>query len=144
MKSQVFIIWLFSFTSFIDACERLKAHELVRTGKPDQSTKQTSSVRIKKEKVNLLQTNTAMGAAKPIVQEITQYLGQLNTEQQKAVLTVVKTFAKEESWWNDKKYIAEMDRRFAELESGKVKGITLDELEAGARRSFKNRKQKKQ
>lgn len=88
--------------------------------------------------------NTVMGAARPLVQEITHYLGQLNIEQQKAVLTVVKTFAKEECWWNDKSYIAEMDRRFAELESGKVKGITLDELEAGARRSYKKRKQKKQ
>lgn len=60
---------------------------------------------------------TAMGAAKPLVKEITHYLGQLNTEQQKAVLGVVKTFAQEEPWWNDKSYMNEMDRRFAELEA---------------------------
>ena len=84
-----------------------------------------------------------MGAAKPLMQEITHYLGLLNAEQQKAVLGVVKTFAKEESWWNDKSYVAEMDRRFAEMESGKVKGITLDELEAGAKQSYKSRKRKK-
>ena len=39
---------------------------------------------------------------------------------------VTKLFDKEiteEPWWNDKTYIAEMDRRFAELETGKVKGL---------------------
>jgi len=44
-----------------------------------------------------------MGVAKPLVTEITYYLSQLNTEQQKAVLGVVKTFAQEETWWTDKK-----------------------------------------
>jgi hypothetical protein len=37
-----------------------------------------------------------------------------------------------------------MDRRFGELETGKVKGYTLEEVEAGARESYKNRKRKKQ
>ncbi len=71
------------------------------------------------------------------MKEITHYLGRLNTEQQKAVLGVVKTFAREETWWNEKEYIEEMDRRFAEMESSKEKGITLDELEAGARHPIK-------
>ena len=48
-----------------------------------------------------------MGAAKPLVNEITYYLNKLNTEQQKAVLGVVKSFANEEgSWWTDKEYMA--------------------------------------
>jgi hypothetical protein len=85
-----------------------------------------------------------MGAAKPLMNEITHYLHQLNTEQQKAILGVVKTFAQEETWWTDKKYIAEMDKRFEEMEAGKVKGLTLDELEAEARQSYKNKKRKKQ
>ena len=71
--------------------------------------------------------------AKPLINEITQYLGQLNEQQQKAVLGVVKTFAKDQDWWDDKSFIAAMDRRFAELESGKVKSITHEDLEAGAR-----------
>ena len=83
-----------------------------------------------------------MGNAKPLVMEITHYLSQLNTAQPKAVLGVVKTFAKEETWWTDKKYIAEMDRRFAEMETGKLKSLTLDELEARARQSYKKRKRK--
>lgn len=85
-----------------------------------------------------------MGAAKPLMTEITYYLNQLNTEQQKAVLGVVKTFAKEETLWTDKKYIAEMDKRFTEMEAGKVKSLTLDELEAGAKQSYKSRNRKKQ
>jgi hypothetical protein len=36
-----------------------------------------------------------------------------------------------------------MDRRFAEMERGKVKTLTIDELEDGARKAHKNRKQKK-
>jgi hypothetical protein len=81
--------------------------------------------------------------AKPLVNEITHYLGQLNEQQQKAVLGVVKTFAKEQSWWDNKSYMEEMDRRFAELESRKVKGITLDELQVGARHAYKTSKAKK-
>lgn len=48
-----------------------------------------------------------MGAINPLVKEINNYLGSLNSTQQKAVLTVVKTFAAEEPLWEDKKYIAE-------------------------------------
>ncbi|MBI3235038.1 MAG: addiction module protein [Bacteroidetes bacterium] len=98
----------------------------------------------KRKEVNLLEMNINMGAVKSLIKEITHYLGNLNAEQQKAVLGVVKTFAQEDAWWNDKSYIAEMDRRFAEMESGGVKSITLDELEAGAKRGYKNRKRQKQ
>jgi hypothetical protein len=85
-----------------------------------------------------------MGAAKPLVSEITYYLNQLSAEQQKAVLTVVKTFAKDgENRWSDKEYVTEIDRRFSEIEKGKGKTVTLDELEDGARKAYKNRKQKK-
>jgi len=85
-----------------------------------------------------------MSAAKPLVNEITQYLEQLNPQQQKAVLGVVKSFVQEEDWWKDKKYMAEMDKRFTEMESGKVKGFTLDEAENKVRHSYKNMKRKKQ
>ncbi len=85
-----------------------------------------------------------MSMAKPLVNEITQYLGQLNSQQQQALLNVVKSFVQEDEWWNDKEYIAEMDRRFKEMESGKVKGLTIDEAEDKVRQSYKNRKLKKQ
>lgn len=85
-----------------------------------------------------------MSAAKPLVNEITQYLPQLNPQQQKAILSVVKSFVQEDEWWNDKKYVAEMDRRFTEMETGKVKGLTLDEAENKVRQSYKKLKRKKQ
>ncbi len=85
-----------------------------------------------------------MGAVKPLDKEITHYLGHLSVKQKEVVLSVVKTFAGEGgAWWDDKMYTAEMDRRFAEMESGTVKGHTLEEMESGARLAYKNRKQKK-
>lgn len=86
-----------------------------------------------------------MAELKPLEKEITQYLGRLSTQQQEVVLSVVKTFAgKEEPWWDDKKYLAEMNRRFAEMGNGKLKGYTLEEMEEGAREAYKNREGKKQ
>jgi hypothetical protein len=85
-----------------------------------------------------------MGAVKPLDKEITHYLGQLSIKQKEVGLSVVKTFAGEEELWDDKMYVAEMDKRFAEMESGKVKGYTLGEMEAGARQAYLNRKRKKQ
>jgi broad specificity phosphatase PhoE len=85
-----------------------------------------------------------MGAVKPLDKEITHYLEHLNSAQKKVVLSVVKSFAREEeAWADDKAYIAEMDKRFKELETGKVKGLTIDEQQARARQAYKNRKRKK-
>ena len=84
-----------------------------------------------------------MASAKPLDKEINYYLTQLNTEQKKAVLTVVKTFAQEEDWWNNKTYMAEMNHRFHEMETGKVKTLSLDDLEATARKAFKKKTAKK-
>jgi predicted transcriptional regulator len=42
-----------------------------------------------------------VGAAKVLDEEINHYLGSLNTHQKEVVLSVVKTFAHEESeWWD--------------------------------------------
>jgi hypothetical protein len=85
-----------------------------------------------------------MGAAQPLDKEITHYLGHLSTEQKKVVLSVVKSFAREEeAWIDDKAYIDEMDRRFKDLETGKVKGLQLEDLAIRARQAYKNRKRKK-
>ncbi len=87
-----------------------------------------------------------MSAATPLDRQISNYLAQLNPRQKKAVLTVVKTFAEEEekesSPWKDASFVAEMDRRMAELESGKVKGYTWDEVKQRARNSIKPKKGK--
>lgn len=88
--------------------------------------------------------NTSMRAVKPLDKEITHYLDYLSTEQKKVVLSVVKNFTHEEdAWEEDKHFIAEMEKRFKDLESGKEKGITLEEMKTGVRRAYKNRKKKK-
>ncbi len=85
-----------------------------------------------------------MGTASLLDKEITRSLLLLNDRQKKTVLTVVKTFAQEEQdWWSDKKYMAEMARRFKDMETGKVKGLGLDAVELAARTAFKNRNKKK-
>jgi len=76
-----------------------------------------------------------------IDKQIASYLCQLNTDQKKAVLSVVKTFAKEQDHWNDDEFIIEMDRRVQEFEAGKAKLYTLEELEFKARQSIKAKKE---
>jgi putative addiction module component (TIGR02574 family) len=87
-----------------------------------------------------------MSAVTPLDRQISNYLTQLNSRQKRAVLTVVKTFAEEQdqefSPWKDAGFVAEMDRRMAELESGKVKGYTWDEVKQRARNSIKPKKRK--
>jgi hypothetical protein len=84
-----------------------------------------------------------MGVAMPLDKEITYYLGHLSTEQKKVVLSVVKSFAREEeAWADDKAYIAEMDKRYKELESGKVTGLQLEGLATKARLALKSKKRK--
>ena len=87
-----------------------------------------------------------MSAVTPLDKQISNYLTQLSSRQKKAVLTVVKTFAEEQdqesSPWNDAGFVAEMDRRMAELESGRVKGYSWDEVRQRARNSIKPKKRK--
>lgn len=64
-----------------------------------------------------------MSAAKPLDKEINQYLGHLNVQQKKVVLSVVKTFAQEESdWWDGVEDAAKesIDRALKEVEQGKL------------------------
>lgn len=95
-----------------------------------------------KENGRFDKNNKLMAAVKLLDKEIVEYLGQLSLQQKEVVLSVVKTFAGEDFRWEDKAFIEEMDKRFADLESGKVNGITLEQLESGARQSYKSRKHK--
>ena len=87
----------------------------------------------------------SMATTKTLDKEINYYLPLLSPRQKETVLTVVKTCAEEseDDLWNDKIFLAELDRRTAEYESGKIKPMTLDELESGARKSFKAKSGKK-
>lgn len=64
-----------------------------------------------------------MDAATPLVAEINQYLTRLNTEQQKAVLTVAKTFAAaQEDWWDEinTEQQQAIDNALSEMKAGKL------------------------
>ena len=87
-----------------------------------------------------------MGNAVSIDRRINNYLAQMNMKEKEAVLGIAKAIVdgrNEEELFADKNFIAEMDRRFKEMESGKVKLYTLDEAEAHARASYKAGKRKK-
>jgi hypothetical protein len=82
-----------------------------------------------------------MGAVKQRIKEITHYLGKMSDENQEVVLKVVRSIAwEEEAWPDDKSYIAEMNKRFTELETGKVKGLSFEELATKTRQAYKKRK----
>lgn len=81
-----------------------------------------------------------------IDKQINTYLGHLKPKEKEIVLGVVKTIVEnrhDDDLLEDKAYIAEMDRRFKEMESGKMKLYTLDEAEELVRQSCKARKRKK-
>lgn len=64
-----------------------------------------------------------MSAAKPLVKEINEYLEHLNVQQQKAVLSVVKTFATEQKdWWDEisEEQQQAIDKSLAEMKAGKL------------------------
>ena len=42
-------------------------------------------------------------------------------------------------WWKDKRFVAELDRRYKAIESGKDKGFTIEQLEASIEKSRKKR-----
>lgn len=82
-----------------------------------------------------------MNAVTKLDKQINDYLIQLNDRQKRAVLTVVKTFVEkqENELWEDSAFIAELDRRTSEYENGKVKVLTLDELETKVRKAYKSK-----
>jgi putative addiction module component (TIGR02574 family) len=86
-----------------------------------------------------------MNAGATIDKKIAGYLELLNERQKKAVLGIVKAFAEEETSddiWQDAKFVAEIDRRTKELESGKVKGYSWDEVKKITRKSISEMKKK--
>jgi putative addiction module component (TIGR02574 family) len=87
-----------------------------------------------------------MDTAKKLDKQINDYLVLLNSRQKKAVLTVVEAFAKEQrndDIWEDDDFIAELDRRTAEYESGKAKVLTRDQFSTQVKAAFKARTKKK-
>jgi len=86
-----------------------------------------------------------MSESKKLDKEIESYMAKLTTKQKKAVLEVVKSLVEEEEvQYANRTTIteAEIERRFEELESGKVKGLTFEELMENVRKKHKEHKAK--
>lgn len=86
-----------------------------------------------------------MNAATGIDKKIAGYLELLNTKQKKAVLGIVKAFADEEqgtNLWQNEAFVAEMDKRTHDLETGKVKGYSWDEVKKMGRKAITEMKGK--
>jgi len=83
-----------------------------------------------------------MGTAiSTIDRQINNYVAQMNVKEKEAVLGIVRTIVEKQDYdpWEDKAFMAELDRRTAEYESGKAKVLTLDQLEAHARKAYKTK-----
>ena len=76
--------------------------------------------------------------------KIANYVEQLNAKQKKVVLSVVKVFADEgtNDVWEDEAFVKEMDKRTKDMESGKVKGYSWDEVRKITRQSLAEMKRK--
>jgi hypothetical protein len=77
--------------------------------------------------------------------KISSNLPQLNTQQKKVIWSLIKCYLESQQkndLWEDKSYVVEMDRRFKEMESGKVKLHTINEAETHARKPYKSKKRK--
>jgi len=66
-----------------------------------------------------------MSSAASLDKKIAGYVEKLNEKQKKVVLSVARAFAEEGAEpdiWDNLDFVKEMDRRTADLESGKEKG----------------------
>lgn len=82
-----------------------------------------------------------MGAAavKDIRKEVKKYIDHADDKTVKMIYAMLEVEQREDAW-TDKAFIAEMDRRTKEYESGKAKLFTLEEMENNARKAFKQSK----
>lgn len=66
-----------------------------------------------------------------IRERLSEYIRFADDKKVQAIYTMVEDEIIDKlDLWKDKDFIHELDRRMEELESGKVKGITLDEVKA--------------
>jgi putative addiction module component (TIGR02574 family) len=66
-----------------------------------------------------------------IREKLHDYINIADDKKVEAIYTMVEDeIAERLDLWEDEGFLDELDRRMEELESGKVKGITLDELKS--------------
>ena len=66
-----------------------------------------------------------------IRERLFEYIRFADDKKVQAIYTMVEDEIIEKlDLWKDKDFVAELDRRIEELESGKVKGITMEEMKS--------------
>lgn len=64
-----------------------------------------------------------------IRQRLFEYIKVADDKKVKAIYTIIESEINEMNyWWNDERFIAELDKRSSDLKSGKDKGVTWEEL----------------
>lgn len=64
-----------------------------------------------------------------IRQKLFEYIKVADDKKVKAIYTIIESEINEMNpWWNDEGFIAELDKRSADLKSGKDKGVAWEEL----------------
>ena len=76
---------------------------------------------------------------KDIRKEIKKSIDHADDKTVKMIYAMLEVEQKEDAW-TDASFIAEMDRRAKEYESGSAKLFTLEEMENNARKAYKERK----
>jgi hypothetical protein len=59
--------------------------------------------------------------------ELHDFINHADDKELEAMYTVVNESEKLHEWWKDKELVAELNRRYADLKSGKDKGMTMEQ-----------------
>lgn len=63
-----------------------------------------------------------------IRQKLYEYIRVADDKKVKAIFTMVEDELQAYEWWKDEEFAAELDKRNNDLKSGKVKGVSWDEM----------------
>ncbi len=92
------------------------------------------------KKLNLYQTEIVMTAIS-IRQKLYDYIRVAEDRKVKAIYTILEEEINEANdHWNDKNFLAELDKRAADYKSGKVKGIPWEKAKTQILNSTKRKK----